>query len=78
LFDTSPLLLTNESSLLAAQVGRIVLVVRAAHTLQDAVIDARSRIPPAVPVSVVLTAWEPLGLAEKDYYNRYEDYYARK
>ena len=77
-FDTSPLLLTNESSLLAAQVGRIVLVVRAAHTLQDAVIDARSRIPPAVPVSVVLTAWEPLGLAEKDYYNRYEDYYARK
>jgi protein-tyrosine kinase len=40
LFDTPPALLRNESQALVNMVGQVVLVVRAGHTPQDAVLSA--------------------------------------
>ena len=77
IFDTSPLLLTSESSLLAAWMDQIVLVVRAGQTSQDAAIAARARLQRSVPASVILNDWKPLGLAEREYHDSYNEYYKR-
>jgi len=77
IFDTSPLLVTSESSLLVAWMDQIVLVVRAGQTSQDAAIAARARLPRSVPASVILNDWKPLGLAEREYHDGYNEYHKR-
>ena len=77
IFDTSPLLLTSESSLLAAWMDQIVLVVRAGQTSQDAAVAARARLQRSVPTSVILNDWKPLGLAEREYHDSYNEYHKR-
>lgn len=52
--DSPPLLLTSESRALAAMVGQVVVVVRAGHTPQQAVLDAVSHIPADKAVGFVL------------------------
>ena len=54
LFDSPPLLLTNESRVLATVVGQIVLVVRAGVTPQQAVMEAIGYIGEDKPVGLVL------------------------
>lgn len=54
LFDSSPLLLTNESRALANVVGQVVLVVRAGFTPQQAVQEAISYIGEDKPVGLIL------------------------
>jgi protein-tyrosine kinase len=53
LIDSPPLLLTTESQALAAWAGQIVLVVRAAHTTQQTVLDALAYLEDR-PVALVL------------------------
>ena len=52
--DSSPLLLTNESRVLAHLAGQIVLVVRAGTTLQRAVLDAIDLLSENKSISLVL------------------------
>ena len=52
--DSPPLLLTNESQVLATLVGQIVLVVRAGFTPKPAVLEAVALISQDVPVGLVL------------------------
>ena len=54
IFDSSPLLLTNESRVLAAVVGQVVLVVGAGMTPQQAVEEAISYIGEDKPIGVIL------------------------
>jgi protein-tyrosine kinase len=54
LLDSPPLMLTSESRALAAMVGQVVVVVRAGHTPQQAVLDAVSHIPADKAVGFVL------------------------
>ena len=44
LFDSSPLLISSESRVLAANVGQVVLVVRSGTTPQQAVLDALEQL----------------------------------
>jgi protein-tyrosine kinase len=53
-FDSSPLLLTSESSILASQVGQVVVVVRANSTPRQAVIEAVERLDRTKPIGCVL------------------------
>jgi len=55
IFDSSPILLTVESTALAAQVGQVILVVRAHKTSRNAVHDAYHRLDPSIPVNLLLT-----------------------
>jgi len=77
IFDTSPLLLTSETTLLAGCMDQIVLVVRAGQTSQDAAIAARASLPRTVQAAVVLNDWKPLGLAEREYHDHYNAYHKR-
>jgi exopolysaccharide/PEP-CTERM locus tyrosine autokinase len=52
--DSSPLLLTTESTILSHHVGQIVLVVQAGKTPQAAVKDAVGRLETTKPVGLVL------------------------
>ncbi len=54
LLDSPPLLLTSESRALAASVGQVVIVVRAGHTPQQAVLDAVSHVPEDKAVGFIL------------------------
>lgn len=72
-FDSTPLLLTNEARVLSEVAGQIMLVVRAASTPRSAVKSAISQLPEDVYVGVVLNQ-KPLGL-DNDYYSYGE--YAR-
>jgi protein-tyrosine kinase len=54
IFDSPPLLLTQESRVLAEAAGQIVLVVRAGETLQKAVADAISHLNPEKAIGLVL------------------------
>jgi len=54
LLDSPPLLLTSESRALAASVGQVVIVVRAGHTPQQAVLDAVSHVPADKAVGFIL------------------------
>ncbi len=53
-FDSAPLLMGSESATLAAQVGQTLLVVRAGHTPQNAVLEAREKLDQAKPINLVL------------------------
>jgi Mrp family chromosome partitioning ATPase len=54
LFDSPPLLLTNESRALAQVMGQVVLVVKASDTPQQAVFDALHLLGDQVSVGLVL------------------------
>lgn len=54
LFDSPPLLLTEEAPVLATQVGQILLVVEANRTPQHAVLEARDRLDPDKAINLVL------------------------
>ena len=70
-FDTTPLLLTNESRVLAEMAGQVVLVVRAGVTPQGAVMDALAQIPEERYVGLVLNQRRGGG---GSYYYGYGDY----
>jgi exopolysaccharide/PEP-CTERM locus tyrosine autokinase len=53
-FDSAPLLLNSESPVLAAQAGQVLMVVRAGHTPQKAVLAAREKLDPARAINLVL------------------------
>lgn len=53
LFDSSPLLQTNESLVLSRNVGQVLLVVAANQTPQPAVIEAVSLLGPDVVVNII-------------------------
>jgi protein-tyrosine kinase len=53
-FDTPPILVSSESRALAAIAGQVVLVVRAGHTPQRAVLDALHHLGEDKDVSLVL------------------------
>jgi len=73
LFDSSPLLLTSEATVLAAQAGQIVLVVRANGTPRQAVVSALEKVDHSKPVACVLNQQSAkLGLVES--YYGYGDY----
>lgn len=71
LFDSSPILLTAEASILAAQVGQIILVVRALATPRHAVLEAYNRMDPDMPINLVLTH-----AGAVDSINAFGNYYA--
>src|SRR5487761_572676 len=54
LFDSPPLLLTNESQVLTAVAGQIVVVVRAGMTPQPVVLDALELVQGAAPIYLLL------------------------
>ena len=54
IFDTSPLLMTTESSVLSSQVGQVILVVRAASTPRGDVISAAEKLDQSKAINLVL------------------------
>jgi protein-tyrosine kinase len=71
LFDSPPVLLTNESRSLGAMLGQVVLVVRAGVTPQQAVIDAVGLLGEGRPINLVLNGAELRGPAGYYYGYRY-------
>jgi protein-tyrosine kinase len=65
LLDSPPLLLTTQSRALAAVAGQVVLVVRAAHTAQQTVLDALSYLEGR---SVTLVLNQNMSAAPTAYY----------
>ena len=65
-FDSTPLLLTNESRVMAEIAGQVVLVVRAASTPRTAVKSAIAELPEDVYVGIVLNQKE--AAPGSDYY----------
>jgi Mrp family chromosome partitioning ATPase len=63
--DTSPLLLTNETPVLVALAGQVVLVIRANQTPRQVVGEALARLDPAKPVGLVLNGADS---AQASYY----------
>jgi exopolysaccharide/PEP-CTERM locus tyrosine autokinase len=59
LFDSSPLLLTTESTTLSHHVGQIVVVVQAGKTPQMAVKEAVGKLDTTKPVGLVLNRVSP-------------------
>jgi exopolysaccharide/PEP-CTERM locus tyrosine autokinase len=68
LFDSGPLIVSNEASVLADRVGQIAMIVHAGVTLQDSVTEALSRINSEAPIGVILNGWEPTAIFEQQYY----------
>ena len=66
-FDSTPLLLTNEARVLSEVAGQVMLVVRAANTPRSAVKSAISQLPEDVYVGVVLNQ-KPTTIGS-DYYS---------
>ena len=58
-FDSSPLLLTTESTILSHQVGQIVVVVQAGRTPQAAVTEAVAKLDASKPIGLVLNRVSP-------------------
>ncbi|MFP4162283.1 MAG: hypothetical protein ACLFSK_09940, partial [Ectothiorhodospira sp.] len=54
IFDSPPLLLTSEASVLAGLLGQIVFVVESSRTLQGAVKEALSMLDTSKPIGLVL------------------------
>jgi protein-tyrosine kinase len=69
LWDTPPLLATNESQVLARLVGQVVLVVSASKTPQAAVVEAVSMLDKSKSVSCVLNQLS--GGPRHNYYGSY-------
>lgn len=66
--DSSPLLATTESRVLASVVGQVVLVVRAGHTPQRSVLDAISQLGDASWIGLILNQSEIDGSREDGYH----------
>jgi len=71
-FDSSPLLLTTESTILSHHVGQIVVVVHAGKTPQMAVKEAVGKLDTTKPVGLVLNRVSPRANAAS--YGRYGHY----
>lgn len=69
ILDSPPLLATNDAQAATRYVGQVLLVVRAEHTEQRAVIDALALVDKSTPVSAVLNRVES-SLVSK-YYGQY-------
>jgi len=54
LFDTPPLLITNEAQVLATNMGQIVLVIEARVSSQDSVMRALGRLDHQKPINAIL------------------------
>ncbi len=73
IFDSSPLLATNEAQVLAKLVGQVLMVVRANGTPRPAVEEAVALLDRSRSISVVLNQMRPLfGLGS--YYSGYYNY----
>jgi protein-tyrosine kinase len=71
LFDSSPLLLTNESHVLSTVVGQVLLVVRAGVTTHEMVQEAITHIDKARQISCVLN--QTSNANTSDYYYYYDN-----
>lgn len=63
IFDSSPLLLTAEATILAAHVGQIVFVVYAGHTPQHVVVDAVEKLDSNKAIGFILNRSHESGRA---------------
>jgi len=73
-FDSSPLVLTTESSALASQVGQVVMVVRADSTPQQSVLAALEKLDPEKAINCVLNQTSGTDISESyGYYGSYGD-----
>jgi Mrp family chromosome partitioning ATPase len=73
IFDSPPLLATNEAQVATRFAGQVLMVVRAESTQQRAVLDALALVDHDVPVSAVLNNCKPSLLST--YYGQY--YYGK-
>jgi Mrp family chromosome partitioning ATPase len=73
IFDSPPLLATNEAQVATRFAGQVLVVVRADETAQQAVLDAIALIDKDVPVSAVLNGCRPslLGSYYRQHYYGY-------
>jgi exopolysaccharide/PEP-CTERM locus tyrosine autokinase len=71
LFDSPPLLLTNESQVLTSVAGQIVVVVRAAMTPQPVVLDALELVQGEAPIYLVLNQSLRAPSGAYSYYHSY-------
>jgi protein-tyrosine kinase len=69
IFDSPPLLATNEAQVATRFAGQVLIVVRADETEQQAVLDAIELIDKDVPISAVLNRCKPSLLSR--YYGQY-------
>ena len=69
IFDSPPLLATNEAQVATRFVGQVLLVVRADDTEQQAVLDALALVDKSTPVSAVLNRVQASVLSR--YYGQY-------
>jgi protein-tyrosine kinase len=74
-FDSPPLLVTSEASVLATHMGQIVMVVEAAKTSQEAVTEALSHIQSCEVISMLLNKSSPA--PGTDYYYGYYGSYGK-
>jgi exopolysaccharide/PEP-CTERM locus tyrosine autokinase len=72
LIDSSPLLSTSESRVLATLCGQVVLVVRAGATPQNAVLDAIDLVDKEKAVNLLLN--QARGASAGSYYGKYGSY----
>ncbi|WP_342116959.1 XrtA-associated tyrosine autokinase [Pseudoduganella sp. OTU4001] len=70
IFDSPPLLLTTESSVLVSQMGQVVVVVEAETTTQAAVRDALARIEHCPNLNLIYN--KSRAFPGSDYYGYYE------
>jgi exopolysaccharide/PEP-CTERM locus tyrosine autokinase len=75
IFDSSPLLLTTEASVLSSHVGQIVLVVHSGHTAQSAVMAALERLDQSRPINAVLNRATASETESYGSYGHYGSYY---
>jgi Mrp family chromosome partitioning ATPase len=73
IFDSPPLLATNEAQVATRFAGQVLIVVRAEETEQAAVLDAIALVDKDVPISAVLNSCKPSLMAR--YYGQY--YYGK-
>lgn len=71
LIDSPPLLVTTEAGVLTSLAGQVVLVVKAAHTPQEAVLRAIETITEDKPVSLVLNQADAVREHRYAYYGGY-------
>jgi protein-tyrosine kinase len=76
IFDSPPLLATNEAQAATRYVGHVLMVVRADRTEQRAVLDALALVDKSTPVSTVLNGVEASLLSK--YYGHYYYGYGSK
>jgi protein-tyrosine kinase len=67
LLDSPPLLLTSEARVLSGAAGQVVIVVRAGHTAQQAVLDAIGYLGDHGSISLILN--QSQGTATEGYYH---------